>query len=81
MKNIGRLKKSYSKGYSSVAQNPINLIKKTLSKNYFKCEIFIFGDTFSGHSENEGKAKFKVTEKCKKKHREAFCKELECTKF
>lgn len=76
----GSLRKSYSKGFNSVANNPVHLIKDALGANFYTCELSPFVDSYTASSSNLGKARYKVMKKCIAKHDEMHCKDFKCTK-
>mgnify|MGYP006081781799 CR=1 FL=1 len=76
----GSIKKSYSKGFNSVTNNPVHLIKDALGANYYTCKLSPFVATYTASSSNLGKAKYKVKKKCTDKHDEMHCTDVKCKK-
>lgn len=82
-KKVGKLKKSYSEGYNSVANNPFHIIKNTLKEKeeYYRCEVDVWTTTYVGGGRTIKEAKFKAMEKCMAYHHEMQCDDFSCSKF
>lgn len=76
----GVIKKSYSKGFSSVGNNPVNLIKDAIGLNYYTCELSPFTKTFTSSGKNLGKVRVSVKAKCMAENNEMHCDEFKCRK-
>ncbi len=83
--NIGSLQKSYSEGFSSIAKNPMHILKKTLDRAdaYYECTYNIFNESFSTSGSSESEAKYKAVQKCKRSKHSFHCSNIniDCRKI
>ncbi len=80
VKMRGKIKKSYSKGFSSVKNNPLSLIKDVIGLNRYTCNVSPFVEKYTSSGRNLGKVKQNVREKCLAKHDKMHCTDIKCQK-
>lgn len=78
--SVGKIKMSYSKGYNSVKNNPINIIQDIVGLSYYQCTVRAFGSDYLGSSNNQAKAKVMAMNNCKKKNHSMHCSNVVCEK-